>query len=84
PALTPSLGAKPKPQVLSDSGGPLIDLLTEDPPPYRDPRPPPSDRDGNGGEATPAGEAPDPSPMASRLRGRREPPVADSTTSQAF
>lgn len=84
PALTPSLGAKPKPQVLSDSGGPLIDLLTEDPPPYRDPRPPPSDRDGNGEEATPAGEAPDPSPMASRLRGRREPPVADSTTSQAF
>ncbi|KAA5756480.1 hypothetical protein F3G55_29200, partial [Klebsiella pneumoniae] len=36
------------------------------------------------GEAAPAGEAPDPSPMASRLRGRREPPVADSTTSQAF
>ena len=35
PALTPSIKSKPpKPQVLPDSGGPLIDLLTEDPPPY--------------------------------------------------
>lgn len=35
PALTPSIKPKPpKPQVLPDNGGPLIDLLTEDPPPY--------------------------------------------------
>ncbi|XP_036014129.1 uncharacterized protein Gm53778 isoform X1 [Mus musculus] len=36
PALTPSIKSKPpKPQVLPDSGGPLIDLLTEDPPAVR-------------------------------------------------
>nr|CAE47613.1 p50 [Friend murine leukemia virus] len=84
PALTSPLNTKPRPQVLPDSGGPLIDLLTEDPPPYRDPGPSSSDGNGGSGEVAPTEGAPDSSPMVSRLRGRREPPVADSTTSQAF
>nr|AMK06427.1 putative gag polyprotein [Murine leukemia virus] len=88
PALTPTKSPSPKTQVLSDDGGPLIDLLSDDPPPYRGPenQPPagPPD-DHNAGDAASTSEgAPEPSPMASRLRGRREHPAADSTTSQAF
>ncbi|XP_036016098.1 uncharacterized protein Gm53928 isoform X2 [Mus musculus] len=84
PALTPSIKSKPpKPQVLPDSGGPLIDLLTEDPPPYRA-QPSSSARENDEEEAATTSEVSPPSPMVSRLRGRRDPPAVDSTTSQAF
>ena len=84
PALTPSIKSKPpKPQVLPDSGGPLIDLLTEDPPPYGA-QPSSSARENDEEEAATTSEVSPPSPMASRLRGRRDPPAADSTSSQAF
>lgn len=84
PALTPSIKTKPpKPQVLPDSGGPLIDLLTEDPPPYGA-QPSSSAREDDEKEAAATSEVPPPSPMVSRLRGRRDPPAADSTSSQAF
>ena len=57
----------------------LMDLLDEQPPPYQGPAPPE--------EAAPIAAATDPappatSPMAGRLRGRREPPP--DSTSQAF
>lgn len=85
PALTPSIKPRPsKPQVLSDNGGPLIDLLSEDPPPYGGQGPSSSDGDGDREEATSTSEIPAPSPIVSRLRGKRDPPAADSTTSRAF
>ena len=70
-------------QVLPDSGGPLIDLLTEDLPPYGA-QPSSSAREDDEKEAAATSEVPPPSPMVSRLRGRRDPPAADSTSSQAF
>ncbi|MEJ1276249.1 hypothetical protein NN561_007153 [Cricetulus griseus] len=70
---------KKTPEVLPPGENLLVDLLTEEPPPY--PLPPPE------AEAAPAASAetasappPDPSPMAHRLRGRREQPIPDSTT----
>nr|prf p12 gag gene [Mus musculus] len=84
-AFIPSIKPRPsKPQVLSDDGGPLIDLLTEDPPPYREQGPSSPDGDGDEEEATSTSEIPAPSPMVSRLRGKRDPPAVDSTTSRAF
>nr|AAA46509.1 gag protein [Murine leukemia virus] len=79
-ALIPSIKTKPpKSRVLPTNGGPLIDLLTENPPnlpplpkgPVKKRRPPPP-------RYSPPG------PMVSRLRGNRDPPAADSTTSRAF
>lgn len=72
------------PQVLPPSeGSPLIDLLSEDPPPYgHQGQPAPEGPESRA--ATSSSEDGAPSPVAARLRGRREPQTADSTTSQAF
>ncbi|XP_055474439.1 uncharacterized protein LOC129685089 [Psammomys obesus] len=69
----------PTTPVLPADDGSLLDLLTEEPPPYRDPDP-----DQEPGEAAAAGpqEEPAPSPVAGRLRGRREAPP--DSTSQAL
>lgn len=87
PAIT---SPKPRPEVLLPDETPLMDLLTEDPPPYQGPpaprHPAHTDPDSTGpdtGEPMPQREAAAPSPMAARLRGRREqpPPPADAATS---
>uniref|UniRef100_A0A8C3VUX5 Gag polyprotein n=1 Tax=Catagonus wagneri TaxID=51154 RepID=A0A8C3VUX5_9CETA len=74
------------PKVLPPSQDLLIDLLSDEPPPYQGSEP------GQPGEAeittkgpaegSPVPEKPAPSPMAGRLRGRREPPP--DSTSHAF
>ncbi|XP_027247100.1 uncharacterized protein LOC113832822 [Cricetulus griseus] len=68
---------KKTPKVLPPGEDLLVDLLTEEPPPYP-PLPPPPEAEAD--SAALAEAAPDPSPMAYRLRGRREQPVPDSTT----
>ncbi|XP_041500935.1 uncharacterized protein LOC121443299 [Microtus oregoni] len=91
PTLTKSPMPKPPPpKVLPPDDDLLMDLLTEDPPPYREPAlRPPNEADSTERreeQAAPASAASaDPSPMAARLRGRRDqPPAADTTSSQAF
>lgn len=83
-SLYPTLTKEtPKPSVLPpDPNSPLIDLLSEDPPPYN-PQEEPGDH--KAGSAAPSSQDSPPvaSPVASRLRGRREPSPPDST-SQAF
>nr|QPP11372.1 gag polyprotein [Cricetulus griseus] len=69
---------KKTPKVLPPGEDQLVDLLTEEPPPYP-PLPPPPEAEADSAAAL-AEAAPDPSPMAYRLRGRREQPVPDSTT----
>ncbi|XP_055280194.1 uncharacterized protein LOC129554897 [Moschus berezovskii] len=83
PALTKSPREKVKKEkptaatVLPPGDDLLIDLLAEDPPPYRDPAP-----IREAAAAAPAPVAPAPSPVAGRLRVRREPPP--DSTSQAL
>ncbi|XP_041488295.1 uncharacterized protein LOC121433787 [Microtus oregoni] len=71
----------PPPVLPPNPDSPLTDLLSEEPPPYADPKDPESldgpETAAAGGQ--PAQVSPAPSPMAGRLRGRREPPP-DSTT----
>ncbi|XP_075833872.1 uncharacterized protein LOC142852686 [Microtus pennsylvanicus] len=82
----PESETKPAPRVLPPGDDLLMDLLTEEPPPYQGPSPQDpgeaesADSTGDGE----AGKLPEPSPMAARLRGRREQHPADSSTSQAF
>ncbi|XP_075815228.1 uncharacterized protein LOC142842292 [Microtus pennsylvanicus] len=80
----PETKTKPAPRVLPPGDDLLLNLLSEEPPPYhgsppRDPGEAES-ADSPGDDEKP----PEPSPMAARLRGRREPHPADSSTSQAF
>ncbi|XP_060246495.1 LOW QUALITY PROTEIN: uncharacterized protein LOC132655965 [Meriones unguiculatus] len=71
---------KKTPPVLPADDGPLLDLMIEQPPPYRGPNPAqePEEATARGG---PQGEPPS-SPVAGRLRGRRE--VTPDSTSQAL
>ncbi|XP_035306632.1 uncharacterized protein LOC118239699 [Cricetulus griseus] len=80
PTVVKDTKAKEKktPKVLPPGEDQLVDLLTEEPPPYP-PLPPPPEAEADSAAAL-AEAAPDPSPMAYRLRGRREQPVPDSTT----
>nr|AAO46144.1 gag protein [Recombinant M-MuLV/RaLV retrovirus] len=83
PALTKEESPKvppPKPVLPEDPNSPLIDLLLEEPPPYPVPTAPPREEEVEP-PARPRLEAA-PSPVAGRLRGRRE--VAPDSTSQAF
>ncbi|XP_044923154.1 inverted formin-2-like [Mustela putorius furo] len=56
-------------QVLPPEESPLIDLLTEDPPPYHPPRP----------ASGPMGESDHPSPIAGRVRGRQRPEQGETS-----
>ncbi|XP_059125090.1 uncharacterized protein LOC131915706 [Peromyscus eremicus] len=88
-SLYPVLPQKdpPKTPVLPpDPNTPLIDLLTEDPPPYpgnRGPEGPaapehPLQREREDEAPAPSPIAPAPSPIAGRLRGRRDEPAKES------
>lgn len=74
PVLPPGPSAQPP------SRSALYPALT---PPYGA-QPSSSARENNEEEAAATSEVSPPSPMVSRLRGRRDPPAADSTSSQAF
>lgn len=95
PAQTDPRKPKLSSQVLPPEENLLVDLLSEEPPPYPEPNPPPpvaDSTDERPAEAAPAA----PSPMAGRLRGRRspmaarlggrgdQPLTADSTVSQTL
>ncbi|XP_047384208.1 serine/threonine-protein kinase WNK4-like [Sciurus carolinensis] len=84
----PSVPPKSKPRtVLRPEENTLIDLLTEEPPPYHPqplPNPNPHPDSSEEDEEPPtAGTLPDPSPMVGRLRGRKEP-TTSGETSKAF
>nr|XP_048312997.1 uncharacterized protein LOC125414929 [Myodes glareolus] len=87
---TPKLHGRPKethkqPSVLPpDPNSPLVDLLSEDPPPYN-PQQEPENNEADLATPSPSSRSSPPtaSPVASRLRGKREPSPPDST-SQAF
>ena len=87
PALTkketPKPRETPKPSVLpTDPNSPLIDLLSEDPPPYN-PQEEPRDHEADSVMRLSQNSPPVASPIESRLRGKREPFPPDSTY-QAF
>ncbi|XP_047393615.1 uncharacterized protein LOC124974232 [Sciurus carolinensis] len=81
----PSVPPKSKPwTVLPPEENTLIDLLTEEPPPYHpqplpDPNPHP-DSSEEDEEPPTAGTLPDPSLMVGRLRGRKEPTTSGETS----
>ncbi|XP_055463850.1 uncharacterized protein LOC129677215 [Psammomys obesus] len=96
PALTKAVpaetsGRKKRPPVLPADEGPLLDLLTEQPPPYRGPAPAPEQQAGAAGQGSPeepasspegpasSPEEPASSPVAGRLRGCREVPSGSSS-----
>ena len=85
-SLYPTLTKKGalKPSVLPpDPNAPLVDLLSdEDPPPYN-PQEEPGDREADPMAPSSQNSLPVASPVASRLRGKREPSPPDST-SRAF
>uniref|UniRef100_UPI000B5409E0 proline-rich receptor-like protein kinase PERK2 n=1 Tax=Ictidomys tridecemlineatus TaxID=43179 RepID=UPI000B5409E0 len=71
-------GATPK-KVLPPEDSALIDLLSDEPPPYQPQplptlgsNPPSSEEEKNNQEGPTTSAPPDPSPMAGRLRGRRD------------
>nr|XP_038956092.1 uncharacterized protein LOC120099175 [Rattus norvegicus] len=81
---SPKTTSKPKPVLPEDSNSPLIDLLSEEPPPYPVSTRSPQEAEARSSalpEAEPQSEAAS-SPIAGRLRHKRET-VPDST-SQAF
>ncbi|KAM4887236.1 uncharacterized protein RHO17_020285 isoform 1-T1 [Thomomys bottae] len=82
-SLYPTLVSEEQEQpskVLPPEEGILVDLMAEEPPPYQGQEPPPRPS----GEGIPQPRDPAPSPVAGRLRGRREPPPTEPESSQAF